>query len=549
MAAYRHEGFWQVHGHPARQLPRQPLGSGRACTLEGEQHEPVLAGSTDAGHGSDGAGGAPGPSAGCWKPGPRSSAWSATGCPTRNWSPADCWLRSVWSAATSAIRHCSNAPWVNTRLIPSFISPLRPWSPSPTVTPSPPSRPTSPAPGRCSSPAVAVPRCGRSSSPPRTRLTAPPPRCPTTRIPPCAASTRMMSASRAPISSPRSSYAATYDLPVAVTRCGNFYGGGDLNWNRIVPGTIRSVPRGLRCPLIRSDGQYIRDYFYVEDMAPPPICSWPKSSPRTPGCVVRHSTSRRKRAAHGPGTGACILAVMDSAIAAGRAQPVARNEIRNQSPAAAARVREALGWSPLFHPGRGTATDGRLVSGPSSPPTGGRTSLAEGGVNTSTTRCRSCQRCGAGGDPLVGPDPWPTPCSIPTWWTANRLTRSTWPSVRTVAWCADPGDGIAGNAVPRVPVFLLVCGHRCSATVETLTAELDRLAGSTAANLVMEAASNDGYLLRCYRSAPVSEWFRHRAGLQHRRRGREPGTASKPSPSSSPSTWSAEFLRENDMAR
>jgi CDP-glucose 4,6-dehydratase len=62
------------------------------------------------------------------------------------------------------------------------------------------------------------------------------------------------------------SYFATYNLPVVITRCGNFFGGGDLNWNRIVPGTIRSIVRGQR-PLIRSDGQYIRDYFYVEDGA------------------------------------------------------------------------------------------------------------------------------------------------------------------------------------------------------------------------------------------------------------------------------------------
>lgn len=62
------------------------------------------------------------------------------------------------------------------------------------------------------------------------------------------------------------SYATTYGLPVAITRCGNFYGGGDLNWNRIVPGTIRSVLRGQR-PVVRSDGQFIRDYFYVEDGA------------------------------------------------------------------------------------------------------------------------------------------------------------------------------------------------------------------------------------------------------------------------------------------
>jgi len=61
-------------------------------------------------------------------------------------------------------------------------------------------------------------------------------------------------------------YAETYDLPVTITRCGNFYGGGDLNWNRIVPGTIRFVLRGQR-PVIRSDGKCVRDYFYVEDGA------------------------------------------------------------------------------------------------------------------------------------------------------------------------------------------------------------------------------------------------------------------------------------------
>ena len=62
------------------------------------------------------------------------------------------------------------------------------------------------------------------------------------------------------------SYFATYKLPVGITRCGNFYGGGDLNWNRIVPGTIRSILRGKQ-PIIRSDGQYVRDYFYIEDGA------------------------------------------------------------------------------------------------------------------------------------------------------------------------------------------------------------------------------------------------------------------------------------------
>src|SRR5712691_3659662 len=59
-------------------------------------------------------------------------------------------------------------------------------------------------------------------------------------------------------------YAVSYGLPVVVTRCGNFYGGGDLNWNRIVPGTIRSALRGDR-PVIRSAGNLLREYLFVEN--------------------------------------------------------------------------------------------------------------------------------------------------------------------------------------------------------------------------------------------------------------------------------------------
>ena len=60
-------------------------------------------------------------------------------------------------------------------------------------------------------------------------------------------------------------YYTTYQLPVAITRCGNIYGGGDLNWDRIVPGTMRSVLRG-EAPVIRSDGTLQRDYLYVADI-------------------------------------------------------------------------------------------------------------------------------------------------------------------------------------------------------------------------------------------------------------------------------------------
>ena len=60
------------------------------------------------------------------------------------------------------------------------------------------------------------------------------------------------------------SYFHTYGTPVAVTRCGNLFGGGDLNFNRLIPGTIRSVLQD-EAPIIRSDGTFVRDYFYVKD--------------------------------------------------------------------------------------------------------------------------------------------------------------------------------------------------------------------------------------------------------------------------------------------
>src|SRR6185503_3511516 len=60
-------------------------------------------------------------------------------------------------------------------------------------------------------------------------------------------------------------YAHTYGLPVAIARCGNVFGGGDLNWSRLVPGTIRSLIRNER-PLVRSDGLYRRDYTFVKDV-------------------------------------------------------------------------------------------------------------------------------------------------------------------------------------------------------------------------------------------------------------------------------------------
>jgi CDP-glucose 4,6-dehydratase len=144
-------------------------------------------------------------------------------------------------------------------------------------------------------------------------------------------------------------YATTYDLPVAITRCGNFYGGGDLNWNRIVPGTIRSVLRG-ESPVIRSDGEYIRDYFYVEDGA----AAYMLLAECLYGCrdlygmAFNFSNERQITVLE---LVRRILRAMNSPL-----EPDIRNEacheIRHQY-LSAARAREVLGWEPLFSPDEG----------------------------------------------------------------------------------------------------------------------------------------------------------------------------------------------------
>lgn len=146
-------------------------------------------------------------------------------------------------------------------------------------------------------------------------------------------------------------YAVTYRLPVVVTRCGNFYGGGDLNWNRIVPGTIRSILRGER-PVIRSDGSYIRDYFYVEDAAAAYMLVAERlaSCPEITGEAFNFSNELQVSALQ---LVSKILSVMDSSLT-----PEIRNEatgeILNQH-LSAAKARRMLGWSPLFDLDRGLA--------------------------------------------------------------------------------------------------------------------------------------------------------------------------------------------------
>jgi len=139
-------------------------------------------------------------------------------------------------------------------------------------------------------------------------------------------------------------YGKTYGLPVAITRCGNFYGGGDLNWNRIVPGTIRSVLRG-EPPVIRSDGQSVRDYFYVEDGAAAYMLLAERvaADTRLRGAAFNFSNEIQLTVSDLVGK---ILQRMKFSL-----QPDIRNEASNEirhQYLSAERARKLLNWSPLF---------------------------------------------------------------------------------------------------------------------------------------------------------------------------------------------------------
>lgn len=138
-------------------------------------------------------------------------------------------------------------------------------------------------------------------------------------------------------------YAHTYDLPVTIARCGNIYGGGDLNWSRIVPGTIRSLLAAER-PILRSDGGPIRDYIYVKDVVDAYI-ALAAATPRAGIAGEAFNFSPQSR-----------FTVMDIVAALGRVMDVEPNptilatatmEIRDQT-LDATKARERLGWTPKW---------------------------------------------------------------------------------------------------------------------------------------------------------------------------------------------------------
>lgn len=134
-------------------------------------------------------------------------------------------------------------------------------------------------------------------------------------------------------------YFHTYDVPVAIARCGNIYGGGDLNWSRVVPGTIRSVLRGER-PILRSDGKFVRDYLHVLDTVRAYLSLAENvTRPEVTGEAFNFS-------AESPLTVLDVVAQIQT-LAGTALEPkilnTARNEIHSQH-LSAARAHELLGW-------------------------------------------------------------------------------------------------------------------------------------------------------------------------------------------------------------
>jgi CDP-glucose 4,6-dehydratase len=138
------------------------------------------------------------------------------------------------------------------------------------------------------------------------------------------------------------SYHKFYGLPVVTTRFGNLYGGGDLNWNRIVPGTIRSALRGER-PIIRSNGLFVRDYVYVEDAVHGYLLLAQKV-PEVAGKPFNFSDEKPLNVTE-------ICRATLQAVGRPELEPIVQNGATDEIPyqaLSAERARTLLGWTPRF---------------------------------------------------------------------------------------------------------------------------------------------------------------------------------------------------------
>jgi CDP-glucose 4,6-dehydratase len=138
------------------------------------------------------------------------------------------------------------------------------------------------------------------------------------------------------------SYAATYGMPVVISRCGNFFGGGDLNFNRIVPGTIQSLCKN-EAPVIRTDGKYVRDYIYVKDAVSAYIALAEKYKQSLAGEAFNFSNETQMTTLE---MVRLISRLMKKGIAP-KIQNSASGEIRDQH-LSAKKAREVLGWKAAY---------------------------------------------------------------------------------------------------------------------------------------------------------------------------------------------------------
>ncbi len=149
-------------------------------------------------------------------------------------------------------------------------------------------------------------------------------------------------------------YYVSYGVPVAVTRCGNFFGPGDLNFSRIIPGTIQDVMDG-RAPVIRSNGKPIRDYIFAEDGALAYLAlaeaMTEDAAPDAHGCRVRHAGEAFN---FSYGLRLSVLDVVSAVLKVmgkENVRPDIRNEATNEIPVQcldSTKAKRILGWKPKY---------------------------------------------------------------------------------------------------------------------------------------------------------------------------------------------------------
>lgn len=136
------------------------------------------------------------------------------------------------------------------------------------------------------------------------------------------------------------SYAKTYGMPITISRCGNFFGGADQNFSRLVPGTIKSAYYN-EAPVIRSDGRYIRDYIYVKDaVAAYEILAEKTEGGKLNGEAFNFSNEVKLSVLE-------LTSLILKKMGKQKLKPIIKNEASNEITAqhlSAKKAREMLGW-------------------------------------------------------------------------------------------------------------------------------------------------------------------------------------------------------------